>query len=154
MKKIVCLDFDGVVHSYTSGWKGPRTIPDPPVDGVLVFMTRLLDHGYRVAIFSSRGRYFGGRRAMRAWLKEHAGNMFYDCPAGSGLDRVEFPRHKPPAHLSIDDRAITFAGDFPDLEEVAEFKPWHAETRVAAGIRLARGGVPPDERVPFAGVRS
>ena len=29
-KPILCLDFDGVVHSYTSGWKGADVIPDPP----------------------------------------------------------------------------------------------------------------------------
>ena len=27
-KPILCLDFDGVLHSYTSGWRGAR-IPDP-----------------------------------------------------------------------------------------------------------------------------
>jgi hypothetical protein len=32
-KPILCLDFDGVLHSYTSGWKGAAVIPDPPVPG-------------------------------------------------------------------------------------------------------------------------
>lgn len=29
-KPILCLDFDGVIHSYASGWKGADVIPDPP----------------------------------------------------------------------------------------------------------------------------
>ena len=31
MKKTVVFDFDGVIHSYTSGWKGESVITDPPV---------------------------------------------------------------------------------------------------------------------------
>ena len=53
MKKTLCLDFDGVVHSYTSGWKGALTIPDPPVAGALRFIIEADQH-FKVAIFSSR----------------------------------------------------------------------------------------------------
>ena len=36
--KILCLDFDGVIHSFTSGWRGAGIIPDPPVPGALDFI--------------------------------------------------------------------------------------------------------------------
>ena len=40
-KKIVVMDFDGVIHSYKSGWKGVTEIPDPPVEGVKEFIEEL-----------------------------------------------------------------------------------------------------------------
>src|ERR1700743_3429981 len=52
-KPILCLDFDGVIHSYASGWKGADVIPDPPVAGAIEFIREALKH-FRVAIFSSR----------------------------------------------------------------------------------------------------
>ncbi len=41
--------------------------------------------------------------------------------------RIRFPLWKPPAHVTIDDRAITFTGIFPSLSEIAAFKPWNRE---------------------------
>lgn len=123
-KPIICLDFDGVVHSYISGWKGPRNIPDPPCQGALDWIHRALNGGFRVAIFSSRGNYLGGRRAMRRWLRLHSGEGWWFEQMDIGLEDVEFPRHKPPAHFSIDDRGMRFEGTFPDLDEIRHFTPY------------------------------
>lgn len=77
---ILCVDFDGVLHSYKSGWKGPRCIPDPPVEGAIDWLRSLLSDAdcvcamsdryldFDVQIYSSRSRYFGGIRAMKKWL--------------------------------------------------------------------------------------
>lgn len=124
-KPILCLDFDGVIHSYTSGWQGARNIPDDPVPGALRFMMDALNYGWDVVIHSSRARYFGGIGAMRGWLQKHAG-MMWDGPF-TGLDNVRFARWKPSAVVTLDDRAITFSGQFPSLEELKTFRPWNKQ---------------------------
>ena len=130
-KPILCLDFDGVLHSYTSGWKGPDVIPDPPVEGAIEFLwkaTRLFD----VQIFSSRSNYPGGLEAMKTWLAAWDNIHLADLrQQGKPLPRtclilnVTFPTTKPPAHVTLDDRAITFVGEWPTIEKLLAFKPWN-----------------------------
>ena len=69
-KPILCLDFDGVIHSFSSGWKGADVIPDPPVPGAIEFICDALAH-FDVAIYSSRSGQAGGIDAMGEWLHHH-----------------------------------------------------------------------------------
>jgi hypothetical protein len=129
-KPIICLDFDGVIHSYTSGWQGARTIPDPPVEGALEFMAAALRLGYDVVIHSSRARYWGGISAMRQWLKGVSGSMWYEGGFDVGLEDVRFTRWKPAAIVTIDDRAIRFDGTFPKPQEAAAMQPWNKVSKI------------------------
>lgn len=133
-KPILCLDFDGVIHSYTSGWKGARNIPDDPVPGALDFMQDALIAGWDVVIHSSRARYFGGISAMRHWLAKHATNaQWFESGMGhQGLEDVRFTRWKPPALVTIDDRAVTFTGEWPRLDTLRAFRPWNKRDAVAS----------------------
>ncbi len=127
-KPILCLDFDGVIHSYTSGWKGADVIPDPPVPGAIEFLLTALDH-FTVVIYSSRSGQRGGIDAMVAWLKQHAPDSWdddaYHDPTFRGLCNIDFAGEKPAAFLTIDDRAICFDGTWPTIESLKEFKPWN-----------------------------
>lgn len=123
-KPILCLDFDGVIHSYSSGWKGADMIPDPPVPGAIAFMLGAL-HQFDVCIFSSRSNQPGGIPAMQAWLRNHAGATWYESPAGPGLEDVRFTTEKPAAFIGIDDRVLTFDGTWPAIDKLKEFKPWN-----------------------------
>lgn len=124
-KPILCLDFDGVIHSYSSGWKGARNIPDDPVPGAVEFMHEALMDGWDVVVHSSRARHFGGVRAMRNWLRRHAGNVWYEVMGFPGLEDVRFARWKPSALVTLDDRGITFTGQFPDVKALRSFRPWN-----------------------------
>jgi len=121
-KKTLVVDFDGVLHSYSSGWGGHEVVLDPPVEGAIPFLYDALKV-FKVAIFSSRSSSPGGIAAMQAWVEAHAKPFMFDYGQPWWL-QLEWPVHKPAAHLSIDDRAITFNGEWPDLAELVEFKPW------------------------------
>lgn len=116
-KPILCLDFDGVIHSYSSGWKGADVIPDPPVPGAIEFLHAALNQ-FDVQIYSSRSHQTGGINAMQAWLLEHSDNGFL-------VDSIGWPDHKPSAMITIDDRALTFDGTWPTMETLLAFKPWN-----------------------------
>lgn len=131
-KPILCLDFDGVIHSYSSGWKGADVIPDPPVDGAIAFMLAAL-HDFDVVIYSSRSGQPGGISAMRDYLRKHAGQCWYPSPDGPGLEDVRFTTEKPAAMISIDDRALTFDGTWPSVESLKAFKPWNKREFGATG---------------------
>lgn len=112
-KPILCLDFDGVLHSYKSGWQGMKNIPDPPVEGAQDFCRRALEH-FNVIIHSSRFTHEDGMLAVQAWLEK------WDFPNGIGL-----AFRKPAAYVTLDDRAIQFTGEWPSIEKLQDFKPWH-----------------------------
>ena len=148
-KRILVLDFDGVIHSYTSGWQGARVIPDPPVRGALEFLVGAIRE-FDVSILSSRSHQWGGRRAMKRWLYDQFWRIavtYESTPewmlreihafADPWPDQVDWdirrivyreirwPLFKPPAHVTIDDRAITFNGKWPSLQEIVDFRPWN-----------------------------
>ena len=120
-KKILCLDFDGVIHSYSSGWQGADNIEDPPVPGALQWMKQAV-LVFDVQIFSSRSNQEGGIAAMEHWLSYWEGR---ECGSADLLKEVSFPTEKPPAHVTLDDRAITFTGEWPYLSDLVQFKPWN-----------------------------
>lgn len=170
--KILCLDFDGVLHSYVSGWNGPRTISDPPVYGAIPWLLDALDH-FDVHILSSRSHCWGGRTAMRRWLRHWIAKyqeqlrdqdkiwaladlhlkwapdelapepLITQETAKAIVKAITFPRHKPPAHVTLDDRAWHFDGKFPGIKLLKEFAPWNRTP----------GNNPPHEKPELEGAR-
>lgn len=116
MAKTVVFDFDGVIHSYTSGWLGETTIPDPPVPGIREALKEIHGAGYEVVVVSTRCATAKGKGAIEAWL--------YNNGLREYIDKV--CKEKPPAIAYIDDRAICFDGH-PEtlLRKIQNFQPWY-----------------------------
>jgi len=110
VRRTICLDFDGVVHSYRSGWCGSEVIPDPPIHGTREAIARLRQR-YRVVIHSARCSTEAGRLAIEHWLRRH--DIVID----------EVCAHKPPALAYVDDRAVPFRGDWDQaMTAINEFR--------------------------------
>lgn len=115
MAKTIVFDFDGVIHSYKSGWKGETVIPDEPVKGIEDVLEELKEEGYEIVIVSSRCATKIGRLAILEWLEKY--NLDYY------IDRIS--TEKPPAIVYIDDRAIRFDGKTKGLvDKIKNFKSW------------------------------
>ena len=119
-KPIILLDFDGVIHSYASGWQGVDNIPDPPVPGVFEWMEEALEY-FDIAVYSARSESEDGRKAMFDYIMKHA--------SGDLAWSLDFPATKPRAFITIDDRCICFNGNWADPQHhpktLLEFKPWY-----------------------------
>ena len=122
-RETVCVDFDGVIHSYRSGWLGGTVIPDPPVPGAIDWLTQIAER-YEIAILSTRTAEAGAVDAMREYLRAHG-------LAPAIVERIHFARSKPPARIYVDDRGWRFEGTFPSLDEIRSFRPWIKKQRLS-----------------------
>lgn len=115
----IAVDFDGVLHSYTTPWIDEQTIPDPPVEGAIVWLRSMLESGFDVVIHTTRGRTAVGRDAVHLWLVKH----WPEAP----LTRLQVTSEKPPALAYLDDRAIRFTGpaSWPTREQILQARPWN-----------------------------
>lgn len=100
--KTIAIDFDGVIHSYTSGWTG-EVPSDPPVTGAKEFIEEARAQGYRVEVFTCRALTEDGYCGIVDWLKQH----------GIVVDNIT--SEKPHAQIYIDDRAWRFDGKWATL---------------------------------------
>lgn len=121
MKPTLVLDFDGVIHSYTSRWHSATIISDPPVDGAFDFIRRAVK-SFTVVICTSRmtgtpAQLRNVHFAISDWFSQYDLGIElheYSAPIASRYPEHIFISHmKPPAHITIDDRALTFTGFFP-----------------------------------------
>lgn len=115
----ICVDFDGVIHSYTSPWEHAEFIPDPPVDGAIEWLREMGRH-FEVVIHTTRGRTADGAFAVKRWLHNHG--LEWGLAATVTAEKVA-------ALIYLDDRAIRFDGtNFPTRSEVHAARPWNKST--------------------------
>jgi hypothetical protein len=138
-KPIICIDFDGVIHSYEDGWRDGE-IYGNATPGFFAWAIKAKDH-FELVIYSSRSKTPEGISAMREAIGKwsidaiHNGEVPSDFVWPELFDRLDFSDVKPPAFLTIDDRAICFKGNWAALDpaELTMFRTWTEIDRSGSG---------------------
>ena len=108
--KTICIDFDGVIHDNLN-YKGSSIINGNLVPGAKESLEDL-SNSYEIVIHSARCQDVEAMNNIREWLQSH--DMNYDVV-----------RFKPHAHIFLDDRGISFNGDWSKaIEEIKNFTQW------------------------------
>ena len=112
-KPTVVFDFDGVIHSYKSGWQGAEVVNDPVVPGIADVISALRRNDIKVVVVSTRCNSAAGMGAVRKYLRDNS------------ITVDDVMAEKPPAICYVDDRAICFKGDSSTLfRQITQFKSW------------------------------
>ena len=118
----VAVDFDGVIHSYTSAWHSPEFIPDPPVEGAIQWLCQMAVDNFDIVIHTTRAATAWGRQAVFEYIRKHG----FTGPI------KDITTEKPSALIYLDDRAWRFEGPgtFPSKEQIHRAIPWNKRQSV------------------------
>jgi hypothetical protein len=122
-KPILCLDFDGVIHRYSKGWQD-GSIYDDVTEGFFDWAEKAKEY-FKLVIYSSRSKTDEGVMQMSLWLQKQR-SAWANKSGVTTITEFEFAHEKPPAFLTIDDRALCFSGTWAifDPQILRGFKPW------------------------------
>lgn len=125
-KPTLCLDFDGVIHSYEDGWQ-EGVIYGTITPGFFDWAEEAAKT-FKLVVYSSRSKDPLLFKAMKRWLINQYNDWAVKQDEGD-IFTFEYAFEKPPAFLTIDDRAICFNGDWSKLKpsELIQFKPWNSK---------------------------
>ena len=105
--KTIAIDFDGVVHDFKNPPQGQKL--GPPIPGALESIERLRDQGYKIVIFSHWANSPENILIITRWLD------YFDFPP-----YLEITDKKPNADFFVDDRALEFKNNWPEIMERIE----------------------------------
>lgn len=127
-RPIICIDFDGVIHSYERGWQGGE-IYGTVVPGFFAWAVAATER-FDLMVYSSRSKDIVLLDNMRAWVWDQFTQwcLRNDEDPDTVPLKLTFTHEKPAAWLTIDDRAVQFRGDWSDPsltpDAIRNFKPW------------------------------
>ncbi len=108
MKKTLLIDLDGVLNTYDGDYN--QDIIPPLAQGAREFL-ELLARDFCIKIFTTREL-----KLAQNWININRLNDFID----------EVTNEKKPAWLILDDRAITFNGNYSEIyRKIMNFKVWY-----------------------------
>lgn len=114
----LCVDFDAVIAQYDS-FKGKGKFGEP-IEGAKQYITRLAMDGWRIIIHTTRSetdqiiKYLEKHEIPYDYINHNPVNYELGCNPG-----------KPMADVYLDDRAITFDGDWEATYlKIQNFREW------------------------------
>ncbi len=117
-RKTICIDFDGVIHDYSKGWRG-IDVYDKPLDGAKEGLQALKDAGWIIIIYTTRN----DTPKLREFLDSNG--LVYDYINCNPNQPVGSDKGKLIADVYLDDRGITFEGNWSDsIEKILNFETW------------------------------
>lgn len=117
---VICVDFDGVLHRYDH-YRGVDVF-NRPVDGASEGMQYLHNQGHTLILWTTRPI----TEKLKAWLAIHGIPIDYYNENPNRVATGQLDPRKPVADIYLDDRGITFEGDWPRIIHVIEnFKVWY-----------------------------
>lgn len=116
--KAISLDFDGVIHSFTSAWTNEYEIHDPPTPGAFEFIRAAHAAGWTVHVLTARCHTAEAESAILAWFNKHGLGLEH-------LNKLVVSSVKRGAMLYIDDNGHRFDGTWPTLEEIENMRTWN-----------------------------
>lgn len=115
-QKTFAVDFDGVIHRYSEGWKD-GTIYDEPKERAAEAIMKLMKNG-AVYIFTTRkiddvvrwmnGKFWGEGERGFITIAMPEGIDFWDGSGGVFGQKVAVSNRKLPSEIYIDDRGYKF----------------------------------------------
>lgn len=114
-RPLIVLDFNGTCHAYRQGWQN-GVYYDEPTEGFREWAEQAQKE-FRLALFPARAKTHGDIQRVRTWLRRHKlGGITCDVVTSMPIG----PR------LKIDDRALTFTGNWADfpMQRLRDFKTW------------------------------
>jgi hypothetical protein len=103
-QRTLCIDFDGVLHTYSRGWHD-GTLYDPPIPGAIAALWALREAGYVLVVHTTRCADPSQTQLIRDWLERYGAPVIW-----------KVTHEKLPALAYIDDRAVRFT-DWPDIRK-------------------------------------
>ena len=108
MKKTILIDLDGVLNTYKGNFDKDYI---PPIKEGAAKFIKNISHKFNIKIFTTRNRLLASKWVIENKLEEYIEDV---------------TNIKDICYLLIDDRCITFNGNFDDLEDdINNFKVWY-----------------------------
>lgn len=120
--KTICIDIDGTICRYEE-WQGPDHF-GTVLPGAKEAIYRLHEDGWYIIIFSTRSNL----ESIHKFLIRN--DIYFDAINHNPHQPDNALGGKPIADVYLDDRAVTFRGDWDvAYEEVISFSPWDRKGR-------------------------